>query len=77
MHGSHHIGTDRVAACCARDTEICYFYFSFCGNNNILRLDVTVDNALAVRRLDASSHLDGNADCLLKGKLAFFLNICL
>ena len=77
VHGSHHIGTDRVAACCARDTEICYFYFSFCGNNNILRLDVTVDNALAVRRLDASSHLDGNADCLLKGKLAFFLNICL
>ena len=77
MHGAHHIGTDRVAACCTRNTEIRYFYLSFCRNNNILRLDVTVDDALAVRRLNTSSHLNGNADCLLKRKLALFLNICL
>ena len=77
VHRAHHIRTDRVAARRARDTEIRYFYFSLCGNNNILRLDVTVDDALAVRRLNASSHLNGNADCLLKRKLAFFLNICL
>ena len=75
MNRSHHIGTDRVGCCGSCDTKVCDFYFSLCGDNDVLRLDIPVDNAFVMGSLNTSSHLDRNADSLLECELSFFLNI--
>ncbi len=75
MHGAHHVGTDGIIRRCFGDPEVRYLDLSLGRNNNILRLDVTVNNMLVMRRFNSSAYLNGNADGLLKGKLPFFLNI--
>ena len=77
MDRSHYIGTDRVAWCGSGNTKVRNFYFSFCRDNNILWLNITVCDLLIMCSLDASCHLDGNTYRLFKGQLSLFLDICL
>ena len=76
MHRTHHVRIDGIGICNSGNAEIRHFYFAFCGNNNILRLDIPVNNMFVMSCFNAPAYLNGNADSLFKGNLAFFLDIC-
>ena len=77
MHRTHHVRIDGIAVCRPGNPKICHFYFALCGNNNILRLDIPVDNMLIMGGFNPPAHLDSNADRFLKGQLPLLLNISL
>ena len=75
MHRAHHIRINGIAACRPCNSKISHLHLALCGDNNILRLDVAMDDMLVVRGFDTPSDLNGDAHRLLKGELAFLLNI--
>ena len=67
MYGSHHVCTDSIGGCRRPgDAEIRHLYFSVFRNNNILRLDITMDDMMLMCRFHTGHHLDRNADGLLR-----------
>src|SRR5699024_9050505 len=77
MDRSHYVGADGIGRCSSGNSEICHFYLSVCGNDNILRLYIPVDNAVVMGGLQSHGNLDGDTGGLLNGKLAFLGNIFL
>ena len=51
------------------------FDFSVCGNNNVLRLYVTVNDPVIMRRFQSHGNLDSNASSLFNRQLSFFSDI--
>ena len=77
MHRAHHIRADGIGRSCSCNTEIRYFYFTVHGNNNVLRLHITMYDSMTVSSLESHRYLNGNTGCFLYGKLAFFGDILL
>ena len=77
VNGSHHIGADGIGRGRSCDTEVGNLHLSFCGNNDILRFDVSMNDILVMSRLNSSCHLNCNADGLLEGKLPFLFDVSL
>ena len=77
MNGSHHIRGNRITGRCLGNTKIRHLHLSFFGNNDILRLDITVDNMIVVCSLNSHTDLDGNTDCLSYRQSGFLFNIFL
>ena len=77
MNRSHNIGTDRIGGSCSGNAKICYLHLSVCGNDNILRLHITVNNSMIVGCLQSHGNLDCNTGRLFNRKLSFFCNIFL
>ena len=75
MDASHDIGTDSIGRGCLRDTEIGKLYLSVCGNNDILRFYITVNNAPVVRRLKSEGNLDRNAGRFLDAQFSLPVDI--
>ena len=62
MDGTHDVCELIVLeAGCSRDSKVCDFYFSICGNDDILRLHIPVNDAVPVGRLEPHADLDGDA----------------
>ena len=75
VDGAHHLRIDGVGIGYPGNAKIRHLYLAFRGNDNILRLNVPMDDMLIVGCFNPPAHLDGNADCFLKGKLPLFFNI--
>ena len=48
MYASHNVRTDRIGRSCLCNTKVGKFYFSVCGNDDVLRFDITVYNIAVV-----------------------------
>ena len=77
MNGAHCLGIHRLSGNCSGNAEIRHFYLSVHGNNHILGLNIPMNNMLRMGRLNALSHLNGNADGFPGFQLSLFLNIVL
>ena len=77
VYRSHGHRTYRRGCNHPRNAEICHFYFSIIGNNNVLRLDIPVYNMMLMRFFNAHTHLDPDADHFFRGKPALFVNVIL
>ncbi len=77
MHRSHDIRADGIGGSCLCNAKIRHLDLAFCGNYNILRLDIPVGNLLGMRRFNPPCHLNCNTYCFFKGQLSFFFNVCL
>ena len=77
MHGTHGIGADGLAGGRLGDAKIRDFYFSFLGDDDILRFDIPVHNVLRVRGFDSLAYLYGDTDGFLHLKTFLFLDILL
>ena len=78
MYGSHNIGTDGIGGRGGpRNPKIRHFYFSFFGNNDVLRFDIPMDNMLIMGSLNTCHHLYRNADRLFCGESSLFFNVFL
>ena len=75
MHGSHGIGTCRIGTCGFGNSKVRYLHFSFVGNNNILRLNVTMNDVTFMYRFHSGTYLQRDADHLFWRQLLFFRNI--
>ena len=77
MYRPHNIGADGIGRSSSCNSKVCYLYFAVCGNNNILRLHITMYNAVAVCCLKSHRYLNGNTGSFLYRKLTFLGNILL
>ena len=77
MHTAHDIGSNGIAGCCLRNAEVRYLYLAVHADDHVLRLDITVNDMIVVRRLDPLCHLDRNAHSFSYGKPRFLLDIFL
>ncbi len=75
MDASHNIGGNSIAGCRLGNAEIRYLYLAILGNNNILRLNISVYNMVVVGGFNPHGNLNGDTDCLFNGETGFFLNI--
>ncbi len=74
---THRVCADRVGGCRARDAEIRDLDLSVCGNDDILRLHIAVNDALVMGGRKAHADLNGDAGCLPDGELALLRDIFL
>ena len=77
VNRSHHIRVDGVGGGGSGNAEVRYLDLSLRGNDNVLGFDIPMNDILLVGRLDAPSHLDGNADGLFEVQPALLFNISL
>ena len=70
VHGSHDIGSDRVAGRRLGNTEIRDLDLSFAGNDDILRLDISVDNVVSVGRFESHGDLQSDRDRLFIAQIS-------
>ena len=77
MHRTHGTGSRGLGSGCLGNTKICYLYFSFSGNNNVLWFDIPVYNMIIMGNLQSCRYLNCNTGCLFDGQAAFSLNIIL
>ncbi len=77
MDASHDVGTDRIGGGCLRDTKVGKFYFSVCGNDDILRFDIPVNDVPVVCRLKTKGNLNRDAGCLFDAQFSLSVNVIL
>ena len=77
MHRTHGTGINGIGRNCPCDAKICHFRFPIHGNNNVLRLYVTVNNTIVVSHLQTGCHLERNTGGLPYRKFSLFANVSL
>ena len=75
VHGSHDIGRDRIAGRGLGYAKIRDLDLSFSGNDDILRLDISMDNVVSMRRFQSHGDLQCDRHRLFVAQLSFFANI--
>ena len=69
MYRSHYIGADRIGRCSSGNSKVCHLYFTICGDNDILRFHISVNDTMAVCRLQTHRNLNCDTCGLFNGKL--------
>ena len=77
MYRSHYIGADRIGRCSSGNSKVCHLYFTICGNNDILRFHISVNDTMAVCRLQTHRNLDCDTCSLFNGKLSLLGDVFL
>ncbi len=75
MNGSHRVGADGVGGGGAGDAEIRHLDLAVCGNADILRLHIPVDDPLIVSRREPHADLNRDAGRFPDGKLSLLRDI--
>ena len=75
MDRSHSRSTERLSGCGACNPKIRHLHFSIPCNNNILRLDIPVNDALFMGSCNSLCHLDSNPDGFLAVETALFQDV--
>ena len=77
MYASHNVRTDRIGRSCLCNTKVGKFYFSVCGNDDVLRFDIAVYNIAVVCCFKTKGNLNGDAGCLFYAQFPFAVNVIL
>ena len=77
MNRSHRVGADRIGGSSSRDTEIRHLDFAVSRNNDILRLNVSVNDPLIMSCRESHCHLNRDTCRFTDRKLSFLGNIFL
>ena len=67
MNRSHHIRADGIGRRGSGNTKVHDLDFSLCGDHDILRFDIPMDDLFVVGSFNTSCYLNGNTDGFLKG----------
>ncbi len=77
MNGAHDIGGNGVAGGCLGNAKVRYLYLPFLADDDILRLNVSVNDMVAMGCLQSHGYLDGDTHRFLYGKSGLLLYITL
>ena len=77
MYGTHDIRSNRIGVCSFCNTKIGKLYFTICGNNNILRFHIPVNNSPVMGCLQSQRNLNRNTGRFLDTQLTLSGNIIL
>ena len=75
MYRSHNISTHGVRRCSSCDTEIGNLDLTFMRDNDVLRLNITMNDALIMSSLDTTANLNCDGDNLLVVQMSLLLDI--
>ena len=75
MYRAHNISTHGVRRCSSCDTEIGNLDLTFMRDNDVLRLNITMDDALIMSSLDTTANLNCDGDNLLVVQMSLLLDI--